>query len=132
MSGKRGRPNNASERQGDPYLYLDLNMVPKPFKRPANIKPLKKAGKSKNFRQIVNSEKVLDLPFNFPSFLTIDAPPSLLPQTKYCDITGLLAPYTYKDRGVRFHDEQIFQFLKTLDQAVVNSYLSLRNAAPKF
>ncbi|KAJ3048624.1 chromatin-remodeling complex subunit ies6 [Rhizophlyctis rosea] len=58
----------------------------------------------------------------------IEAPPSVTPQKKYCDITGLEAPYTDPKTGLRYHNADIYQFIKTLNQSAVQQYLALRNA----
>ena len=64
--------------------------------------------------------------------LSIEAPPSVLPQRRYCDITGLevrgtsesqfivsvmefvQAPYTDPITGLRFHDKSIYELIKGL------------------
>ena len=62
---------------------------------------------------------------------SIEAPPSLLPARKYCDITGLevhispvcgLSPYLIKVKahytdpatGLRYHDKNVYQLIKGL------------------
>src|SRR5581483_2926878 len=85
---------------------LNLNVVAKPFKNPHYKTPKK----FKNLKQIITAEKAqaisLDIPictyyslyyffFDLVNYLSIyldtsiEAPPSLHPQKKYCDITGL-------------------------------------------
>lgn len=69
------------------------------------------------------------------SDLSIEAPPSVLPQRRYCDITGLevrellqspfivpwwdfaQAPYTDPITGLRFHDKSIYELVKSLVSA---------------
>lgn len=52
---------------------------------------------------------------NQPSLDTsIEAPPSLLPQKHYCDITGLEAPYTDPGTGLRYHDKSVYDVIKSL------------------
>lgn len=64
--------------------------------------------------------------------LSIEAPPSVLPQRRYCDITGLevretsesqfnvfmmklvQAPYTDPITGLRFNDKSIYELIKSL------------------
>lgn len=123
-----------SHSDGDPFAQLDLNFVAKPFKRPQQQVAKRKAGgaKGKNFKQIMNLEKNLNLPMDVATYTNIVSPPSFVPQNKYCDVTGLEAPYRIKDRAVRYHDEQIYQYLKSVDQLTINVYLGLRNAAPNF
>ena len=44
----------------------------------------------------------------------IDAPPSLLPQKKYCDITGLEGKYTDPKTKLRFHNSEVYAVIQTL------------------
>lgn len=48
----------------------------------------------------------------------IDAPPSLLPQKKYCDITGLEAKYTDPKTKLRFHNSEVYAVIQTLPASV--------------
>lgn len=59
----------------------------------------------------------------------IECPPSILPQKKYCDITGLDAKYTDPKTGLRYHSAEIYQFIRTLGVPNVQAYLASRNAA---
>lgn len=59
----------------------------------------------------------------------IECPPSIRPQKKYCDITGLEARYTDPKTGLRYHSAEIYQFIRTLSVPNVQAYLSSRNAA---
>ncbi|PWN27725.1 hypothetical protein BDZ90DRAFT_220149, partial [Jaminaea rosea] len=58
--------------------------------------------------------------------LNIEAPPSLRPAKKYCDVTGLLAPYTDPKTGLRYHSAEIYEVLKTFGPGVDQAYLGLR------
>ncbi|KAG8897098.1 chromatin-remodeling complex subunit ies6 [Tulasnella sp. 403] len=59
-------------------------------------------------------------------YSSIEAPPSLIPPKRYCDITGLEASYTDPQTGLRYHDRNIFAHIRTLKPAAVQSYLALR------
>lgn len=59
----------------------------------------------------------------------IECPPSILPQKKYCDVTGLEAKYTDPKTGLRYHNAEIYQFIRTLNVPSVQAYLGSRNAA---
>ncbi|KAI9136917.1 YL1 nuclear protein C-terminal domain-containing protein, partial [Paraphysoderma sedebokerense] len=59
----------------------------------------------------------------------IVSPPSLIPPKKYCDITGLEAPYTDPKTGLRYHNAEVYKFIKTLSTHTVQEYLGLRGAA---
>ncbi|KAG8918892.1 hypothetical protein FRC01_001594, partial [Tulasnella sp. 417] len=56
-------------------------------------------------------------------YSTIEAPPSLIPATRYCDITGLEAPYTDPLTGLRYHDKDVFAHIRTLKPSAVQAYL---------
>jgi len=48
----------------------------------------------------------------------IDAPSSLLPQKKYCDITGLEGKYTDPKTKLRFHNTEVYAVIQTLARSV--------------
>jgi INO80 complex subunit C len=48
----------------------------------------------------------------------IDAPPSLLPQKKYCDITGLEGKYTDPKTKLRFHNSEVYAVIQTLPASI--------------
>ncbi|KAI3614755.1 hypothetical protein CBS9595_004026 [Malassezia furfur] len=63
---------------------------------------------------------------------TVEAPPSLLPAKRYCDITGLQvrgtltqAPYTDPKTRLRYHSAEIYDIAPGVD----NAYLALRGSA---
>ncbi|KAF1812921.1 hypothetical protein P152DRAFT_330910 [Eremomyces bilateralis CBS 781.70] len=58
----------------------------------------------------------------------LEATPSLLPKKKYCDITGLPASYTDPKSGLRYHNKEVFQYVRTLSQTQVEQYLEFRGA----
>lgn len=59
----------------------------------------------------------------------IESPPSIRPIKKYCDITGLDAKYTDPKTGLRYHNAEVYQFIKGLGVSSVQAYLGSRNAA---
>ncbi|KAK3804608.1 MAG: YL1 nuclear protein C-terminal domain-containing protein [Benniella sp.] len=59
----------------------------------------------------------------------IEALPSMTPQKKYCDITGLEAKYTDPKTRLRYHSTEVYQLIKNQPIGVVQRYLGLRNAA---
>ncbi|KAF8480781.1 hypothetical protein DFH94DRAFT_427931 [Russula ochroleuca] len=67
---------------------------------------------------------------DMPSYLSIEAPPSVLPQRRYCDITGLEAPYTDPITGLRFHDKSIYELIKSLSASASKDYLAARGVNP--
>ena len=48
----------------------------------------------KKLKQLVAAENYALLPVHVPTYANIAAPPSVRPAKKYCDLTGLEAPYT--------------------------------------
>ncbi|PWN41086.1 hypothetical protein IE81DRAFT_324907 [Ceraceosorus guamensis] len=64
-----------------------------------------------------------------PSYFSVEAPPSLRPRKKMCDITGLPAPYTDPKSGLRYHSVEIYKLIKTFGPGVDQAYLSLRGDA---
>ncbi|KAJ3519353.1 hypothetical protein NM688_g9312 [Phlebia brevispora] len=67
---------------------------------------------------------------DLPTYSSIEAPPSVLPQRKYCDITGLEGPYTDPATGLRYHDKSIYDIIKSLSASAAKDYLSARGVNP--
>jgi len=64
------------------------------------------------------------------TYTNIESAPSFHPssQRRYCDITGLGAPYTDPKTRLRYHDKEVFAILRTMPQNVVEGYLGARGA----
>jgi INO80 complex subunit C len=64
------------------------------------------------------------------TYTNIESAPSLSPahQHRYCDITGLPAPYTDPKTRLRYHNKEIFGVIRTLGQGVAENYLEARGA----
>ncbi|KAI9002122.1 hypothetical protein DFJ74DRAFT_696677 [Hyaloraphidium curvatum] len=95
------------------------------FKNPAYKPPKKPRG----LKQIVTAEKGTPHPVNAVRYWTIDATPSLMPQKKYCDLTGLEAKYTDPKTGLRYHSADCYLYVRKLTPAQVQQHLALRNAS---
>ena len=67
---------------------------------------------------------------DMPTYLSIEAPPSLLPQRHYCDITGLEAPYTDPRTNLRYHDKSVYELIKNLSPSAAKDYLAARGVNP--
>jgi len=65
-----------------------------------------------------------------PTYTSIEAPPSILPQKRYCDITGLEALYTDPTTGLRYHDKSIYELIKGLNSSAAKEYLAARGVNP--
>jgi INO80 complex subunit C len=64
------------------------------------------------------------------TYTNIESAPSFHPssQRRYCDVTGLSAPYTDPKTRLRYHDKEVFAILRTMPQNVVEGYLGARGA----
>jgi INO80 complex subunit C len=64
------------------------------------------------------------------TYTNIESAPSLHPahQKRYCDITGLHAPYTDPKTRLRYHNKEVFEVVRTLSQGVAENYLEARGA----
>ncbi|KAL1731302.1 YL1 nuclear protein C-terminal domain-containing protein [Schizophyllum commune] len=133
------RPARASLGERLSFLHY-----PKPFKNPKYTKNSNR--RTKNIKAILNQERERDkvelerlraekmdvdgaspaLAEDIPTYASIEAPPSVLPQGHYCDITGLEAPYTDPATGLRYHDKAVYQMIKGLTPSTAKEYLSAR------
>jgi INO80 complex subunit C len=59
---------------------------------------------------------------------SLEAPPSFLPFKKYCDITGLEAPYMDPHTRLRYHNKEIYQILRHFSLELTQRYLALRKS----
>ena len=62
------------------------------------------------------------------TYMNIESAPSLSCKKRYCDITGLEAPYTDPKTRLRYHDKEVFGVIRNLGQGVPESYLEARGA----
>lgn len=64
------------------------------------------------------------------TYTNIESAPSLHPahQKHYCDITGLPAPYADPKTRLRYHDKEIYEFVRHVTQGVAERYLEARGA----
>lgn len=62
------------------------------------------------------------------SYTSLAAAPSFKPKTRYCDLTGLPAPYQDPKTGLRYRNGEMFAIIKSLNTAQVQEHLALRNA----
>lgn len=142
---KRKRPAEQSEAKGTPphrpppspgaEVNADDLLLPAtlPFKRsqaedrfPRGSAP--RPQRWKHLKQILQAEDYHTLPASVPTYVNIEAPPSMYPAKKYCDVTGLEAPYTDPHTKLRYADAQVFRTVRSLPYDVAQGLLSLRNA----
>ncbi|KAF9186206.1 hypothetical protein BGZ50_002588 [Haplosporangium sp. Z 11] len=125
-----GSPSSSSSGTLDQPLegsngVLNMAHIHKPFKKPGR----EVSRKTKTFKQIINMEKAKDWKIDTPTYWNIEALPSMTPQKKYCDITGLEARYTDPKTRLRYHSTEVYQLIKNHPISSVQQYLGLRNAA---
>lgn len=64
------------------------------------------------------------------TYTNIESAPSFHPssQRRYCDVTGLIAPYTDPKTRLRYHDKEVFGLIRTMAQGTVEGHLAARGA----
>ncbi|KAI1399113.1 hypothetical protein F4819DRAFT_488922 [Hypoxylon fuscum] len=62
------------------------------------------------------------------TYSNIESAPSLAHTRRYCDITGLPAPYLDPKSRLRYHNREVFGFVRTLPQGTAEQYLEARGA----
>lgn len=82
----------------------------------------------KNSRSLLTNEHYDMMPPSIATYVNIDAPPSMLPAKKYCDITGLPAKYTDPVTKIRFVSKEAFRKARDLPDHKVEEFLALRQA----
>ena len=77
----------------------------------------------KNFQASLSSGPIA-------TYTNIESAPSLHPahQKHYCDITGLPAPYTDPKTRLRYHNKEVFDIVRSLNQGGAERYLEARGA----
>ncbi|KAJ3536222.1 hypothetical protein NMY22_g6129 [Coprinellus aureogranulatus] len=139
---KKGPSDGTATPQG-PSLAEQLSYAhkPRPFKNPYYCKNVNR--RAKNLKTVLTQEREKDRLRREAlrkakaeraangmdvddeedeeelNYLSIEAPPSLLPQRHYCDITGLEAPYTDPATGLRYHDKSVYALIQGLERALV-------------
>eukprot|EP00835_Amoeboradix_gromovi_P003825 NODE_268_length_12243_cov_0.338109.p7 type:complete len:105 gc:universal NODE_268_length_12243_cov_0.338109:766-1080(+) len=73
-------------------------------------------------------EKERSRPMDVITYTSVTAPPSFFPNRKYCDITGLEAQYTDPKTGLRFHNQEVYAYIRGISQFTAQEYLKIRNA----
>ncbi|KAK9448638.1 uncharacterized protein V1518DRAFT_417796 [Limtongia smithiae] len=110
----------------------DITPIVKPF-RAATLRA-RAARRIKNAKQIISDENkrlaslAVPRPVDMPTYMSVEAPPSVLPRKWWCDITGLKAPYKMPGNGMRYHDREVYEVIKHLPPGVDQQYLQLRSA----
>ncbi|CBX99775.1 hypothetical protein IAQ61_002993 [Plenodomus lingam] len=109
---------------------------------PETATPTGNGGRPPNIAQAAHSLSTLVLEKNgraaagangagpAPTYTNIESAPSFHPssQKKYCDITGLPAPYTDPKTRLRYYNKEVFGSIRTMPQNVSEGYLAARGA----
>lgn len=61
-----------------------------------------------------------------PADENIAVPPSLFPTKKYCDVTGLPAPYTHPRTKIRYANAGVYKVVSGMTDERVQQYLAPR------
>ncbi|EAZ63266.1 Ino eighty subunit 6 [Scheffersomyces stipitis CBS 6054] len=125
---------SAPEKQPvDLYKLSEIAEGPHSFKQnPNRLRP--PARRYKPARQVIGDEQKYlqtkeNIKFDTPTWFSVAAPPSLVPQKHYCDITGLRGKYKNPANSLRFHNVEIYQeIIKNMPPGVDQEYLELRGA----
>ncbi|VDM02472.1 unnamed protein product [Schistocephalus solidus] len=98
-----------------------------PFKKIVE-KPLGKKPPVRSYRQLVNSDYQYQWPEGTVLYQQLEAPPSLRPQLKVSDLSGI--PTSLKDprTTLRYASIEEYRRIKDLPQDIVKGYLYIRNA----
>lgn len=62
------------------------------------------------------------------TYTNIESAPSLAPQRKYCDVTGLQGNYQDPKTRLRYYNAEVFGLIRALPQGYAEQYLEARNA----
>ncbi|KXH66250.1 hypothetical protein CSAL01_02715 [Colletotrichum salicis] len=62
------------------------------------------------------------------TYTNVESAPSLAHTKRYCDVTGLPAPYIDPKTRLRYHDKEVFGLIRTLPQGAAEQYLEARGA----
>ncbi|OAA45824.1 YL1 nuclear [Beauveria brongniartii RCEF 3172] len=62
------------------------------------------------------------------TYTNIESAPSLAHAKRYCDVTGLPAPYFDPKSRMRYHNKEIFALIRSLPQSTAELYLEARGA----
>lgn len=62
------------------------------------------------------------------TYTNIESAPSLAHTKRYCDVTGLPAPYVDPKSRLRYYNKEVFGFVRSLPQSVAEQYLEARGA----
>ncbi|KAH8928123.1 hypothetical protein BT69DRAFT_1277323 [Atractiella rhizophila] len=136
-----------------PAETLSYSGAPRPWKNPnfTKYQDSRNSRKNKNLKQILTQERERAAAIraereakknstagedvvmedqedggDWMCYHNYQAPPSLLPPKKYCDVTGLEAKYVDPKTQLRYHSVEIYEVIKGFHPHTIQSYLELR------
>ncbi|KAI6783384.1 YL1 nuclear [Emericellopsis cladophorae] len=62
------------------------------------------------------------------TYTNIESAPSLAHSKRYCDITGLPAPYLDPKSRLRYHNKEVFGMVRSIPQTTAEQFLEARGA----
>ncbi|OAA61370.1 YL1 nuclear [Cordyceps fumosorosea ARSEF 2679] len=62
------------------------------------------------------------------TYTNIESAPSLAHAKRFCDVTGLPAPYFDPKTRIRYHNKEVFALIRSLPQSTAELYLEARGA----
>lgn len=62
------------------------------------------------------------------TYTNIESAPSLAHPRRYCDVTGLPAPYLDPKTRMRYHNSEVFAMIRSLPQGAAEQFLEARGA----
>ncbi|KAG7090981.1 hypothetical protein E1B28_010048 [Marasmius oreades] len=149
--GGKKKATTTSDGTSTPHIpslaeQLSYLHEPRPFKNPYYTKNVNR--RAKNLKNVLTQEREreraererrlqekadggsMDIDGEpeeeIPTYTSIEASPSFLPQKHWCDITGLEAPYTDPTTGLRYHDKNVYALIKGMSASIAKDYLSAR------
>lgn len=141
-NGNANGNNNGNDRLDFLRSVYHENVIPAPsrFKKPHYRKPSRRhkstrqllADESKRINLVLQQDleavtvnKVKPIPK--VTYFNVNAPPSLKPNKRYCDITGLKGFYKSPVNNIRYHNAEIYQLIvKQMAPGIDQEYLKLR------
>mmetsp|Transcript_15237 Transcript_15237/g.50037 ORF Transcript_15237/g.50037 Transcript_15237/m.50037 type:complete len:127 (+) Transcript_15237:94-474(+) len=101
-----------------------------PFKALKRKERVGKKGvpRPKKLKQILAAEGYEKLSVDTPTYFAADAPPSSYPSKRWCDLTGLPAPYIDPKTKLRYANASAFRAIRRLPEDSISGLLQLRNA----
>lgn len=83
---------------------------------------------TKGLKCVLSAENYELVPADKPTYVSIEAGPSMKPPKKYCDITGFPAKYTDPKSSLRFCSKDAYKVVRALPEHRVQELLGMRGA----